>query len=209
VSVLVGFDLDMTLVDSRPGIAAVFRALAAETGTTIDADAAVNRLGPPLQDELARWFPADQIEPMADRYRALYPDYAIASSPLMPGAAEAVRAVRDAGGSVIVITSKQAANAGLHLSHLGIVVDEVVGWAFGDGKRDALLAHHASVYVGDYVADMSAARAANVFGVGVPTGPCDERELLAAGANVVLPDLRAFPDWFASVKALGLPTTTR
>lgn len=30
----VGFDLDMTLIDSRPGIAAAFQALSAETGRT-------------------------------------------------------------------------------------------------------------------------------------------------------------------------------
>ena len=34
----VGFDLDMTLIDSRPGIAATYRALTAKTGVHVDAD---------------------------------------------------------------------------------------------------------------------------------------------------------------------------
>ncbi|BFO22549.1 hypothetical protein SHKM778_89370 [Streptomyces sp. KM77-8] len=42
----VGFDLDMTLIDSRPGIRACYLALAARTGAYIDADLAVSRLGP-------------------------------------------------------------------------------------------------------------------------------------------------------------------
>ena len=58
---VVGFDLDMTLIDSRPGIAAVWDALSAETGVAIDSAAAVSRLGPPLDEELALWFPADQV----------------------------------------------------------------------------------------------------------------------------------------------------
>ena len=54
---VVGFDLDMTLIDTRPGIAAVWDALSAETGVPIDSAAAVSRLGPPLSEELALWFP--------------------------------------------------------------------------------------------------------------------------------------------------------
>ena len=38
---VVGFDLDMTLIDSRPGIAATYRALSEETGVPVDIDAAV------------------------------------------------------------------------------------------------------------------------------------------------------------------------
>ena len=48
----VGFDLDMTLIDSRPGIRAAYQALTAETGVLVDADLAVSRLGPPLRAEL-------------------------------------------------------------------------------------------------------------------------------------------------------------
>ena len=62
----VGFDLDMTLVDTRPGIAATYRALSAQTGVYVDAEAAVSRLGPPLRHELRRWFPPEQLE-SADR----------------------------------------------------------------------------------------------------------------------------------------------
>src|SRR5439155_10536489 len=72
----VGFDLDMTLVDSRPGIAAAFRRLSALTGVPIDADLAVTRLGPPLEHEIAYWYPAAEVPAAVARYRALYPDHA-------------------------------------------------------------------------------------------------------------------------------------
>ena len=94
---VVGFDLDMTLIDSRPGIAAALDALSAETGVHIDSAAAVSRLGPPLDEELALWFPADQVPPMADRFRALYPDLAITPTEMLPGAREAVDAVHRHG----------------------------------------------------------------------------------------------------------------
>jgi uncharacterized protein len=192
---VVGFDLDMTLVDSRPGIAAVWDALSAETGVPVDSAAAVSRLGPPLDEEMALWFPAEQVGPMGDRFRELYPDLAVAPSRALPGAREAVDAVHRHGGRVVVVTAKYEPNARLHLDHLGIAADEVVGWHWGPAKGEALRRHGASVYVGDHVADMDGARVAGAVGVGVPSGPVAADDLRAAGATAVLDDLTGFPAW--------------
>ncbi|MFF3430880.1 HAD family hydrolase [Streptomyces sp. NPDC002602] len=191
----VGFDLDMTLIDSRPGIKAAYQALSAETGTFIDADQAVTRLGPPLDEELANWFPAAEIPAMADRYREIYPTHAIDPTPAMPGAREAIEAVQALGGRAIVVTAKHQPNAVLHLRHLGIEPDAVVGWLWAEAKAVALREYGAQVYVGDHVGDVRGARAAGAVSVTVPTGPCPEPELRAAGADVVLPDLTALPGW--------------
>ncbi|MFD4032307.1 HAD family hydrolase [Streptomyces sp. NPDC058637] len=191
----VGFDLDMTLIDSRPGIKAAFLALSAETGFAIDADLAVSRLGPPLEDELAHWFPADLIAETADRYRAMYPDHAITPSTALLGAREAVEAVRALGGRALVVTAKYGPNAKLHLAHLGIEPDVLIGGLWAEGKGEALLEHGAHIYVGDHTGDVRGARVANALSVGVTTGPCDADELRAAGADVILPNLSAFPDW--------------
>jgi pyridinium-3,5-biscarboxylic acid mononucleotide sulfurtransferase len=193
----VGFDLDMTLVDSRPGIAATYRELSARTGVAIDAEAAVGRLGPPLHRELARWFPPAEVEDAVSTYRALYPAHAIAPTGLLPGARESIDAVHAAGGRAYVITSKKAELAELHLNHLGLVVDGVYGTAFEEGKSEALREINALAYVGDHVADVASAVAAGVPAVGVCTGPCPAGELAAAGAEIVLADLTGFPQWLA------------
>ncbi|ORT58961.1 haloacid dehalogenase [Streptomyces sp. CB03238] len=197
----VGFDLDMTLIDSRPGIHAAYRALSAETGVWIDADLAVTRLGPPLEQELAHWFPADRIQEMGDRYREIYPTYAIEPTLAMPGAKDAIQAVRAAGGRAVVVTAKHEPNAKLHLAHLGIEPDAVIGWLWAEAKADALREHGASVYVGDHTGDVRGARTAGALAVSIPTGPCDADELRAAGADVVLPDLTAFPAWWDAYRA--------
>jgi pyridinium-3,5-biscarboxylic acid mononucleotide sulfurtransferase len=193
---VVGFDLDMTLVDSRPGIRAVYEALAAESGVFIDAEAAVSRLGPPLDEELARWFPPEQVAAAADRFRALYPALAVDPTPALPGACRAVEHVRAAGGRTLLVTAKYEPNARLHLQRVGIWTDEVLGWRWGPGKTDALLEHGATVYVGDHVADVRAAVDAGAVAVAVATGPSTQAELEAAGAAVVLADLTGFPAWF-------------
>lgn len=192
----VGFDLDMTLIDSRPGIKAAYLALSAETGVEIDADLAVSRLGPPLEDELAHWFPAERIPEVAERYRELYPSYAVTPTLVLPGAHEALRAVREAGGRTLVVTAKHEPNAKAHLEHLGLEPDAVVGWLWAEAKAEALREHGAQVYVGDHTGDVRGARTAGALAVAVPTGPCDAETLREAGADVVLTDgLTAFPAW--------------
>ncbi|GGM11613.1 MULTISPECIES: HAD family hydrolase [Micromonospora] len=189
----VGFDLDMTLVDSRPGIAATFRALSARTGVYVDTDAVVSRLGPPLRTELARWFPADQVEAAVLVYRELYPAYAITPTVPMPGAEAAIEAVHARGGRVMVVTAKMGPLARLHLDHLGLAVDELAGDLFAEQKATALREHGATHYVGDHTADMVAADTAGVPGIAVATGPCTAQELRDAGAAQVLDDLTGFP----------------
>ncbi len=172
----VGFDLDMTLIDSRPGIRACYLALADRTGTHIDADLAV-KLGPPLAEELVNWFPAERVDEVADLYRAMYPEYAITPTLALEGAPEAIAAVQAQGGRAIVVTAKYEPNAKLHLAHLGIEPDAVIGGLWAEQKALALREHGASVYVGDHTGDVRGARTAGAVSVAVATGPCDAAEL--------------------------------
>ena len=197
---IVGFDLDMTLVDSRPGIRASMSALAWETGVPIDVDVVLGRLGPKLESELAQWFAADQVDLLAARYRELYWDNCVGDGThLLPGARASVDAVRARDGQVIVVTAKVAPAALRCLSTVDIEADAVVGHVHGDEKRDALRDHGVGIYVGDTVADVRAAIDASALAVGVTTGPDDARRLVGAEADVVLDSLTEFPAWLATV----------
>jgi uncharacterized protein len=194
---VVGFDLDMTLIDPRPGVLATFAALSAELGVPIDGELAASRLGPPLEVELAHWLPADRVGGAADRYRALYAEIGASGCVAMPGAVRAVRAVQSAGGRAVVVSAKYGPNAVRCLTHAGIEVDEVVGSRWGPGKGDALLAAGARVYVGDHVADVAGARVAGAHAVAVTSGPCSADELRAAGADTIVASLAELPEWLA------------
>ena len=188
----VGFDLDMTLIDTRPGVHRSMVALATELGIPIDADLVVSRLGPPLESELAEWMPADAVPAAADRFRELMAEFGAADCLALPGAVEAARAVRESGGRVVVVTAKSAALAAVSLGAAGIEVDAVHGWLWSEGKGQALRDEGASVYVGDNPHDVLGARYAGALSVGVLTGgtPPD-------GADVVFADLTGFPAWYA------------
>ncbi len=195
VALVIGFDLDMTLVDSRPGIAATLEALGTDTGVAVDAELIVSRLGPKLEDEMANWYPAEQVDAVCDRFRELYVDHGVPGTFALPGASDAIAAVAGAGGRSVVVTAKYEPNARECLAQVGLTVDEVFGWRYGPDKAVTLTEQGAIAYVGDTPTDMAAARAARTRAVGVSTGPHPAVELVEAGADVVLPSLEEFRTW--------------
>ncbi|WP_220448304.1 HAD family hydrolase [Nonomuraea diastatica] len=197
----VGFDLDMTLADTRAGIAAVYDELAVRLGVPFDSAAIVKRLGPPLERELANWLPPEAVPAAADLYRQIYPELGVPVHTAMAGAHDAIEAVRAAGGRVIVVTGKNLRDAIGTVRMLGFPVDEVVGSVFGAEKGSALARFGAAAYVGDHVGDIEAARAGGAVSVTVATGPYTAGELRDHGADVALTDLTDFAAWFAGWRA--------
>ena len=194
----VGFDLDMTLIDSRSAILAAFGALARDTATAIDLDAVDSRLGLKLEDELAFWFPADQRAAAAATYRRHYLRLAEQMTTVLPGAHEALAAVRAAGQRAVIITAKHMVSVEPGLRAAGISADEVFTFVHGPEKAAVLSRISAAAYVGDSPPDMAAAADAGVRAVGVATGSFSGDDLALAGADVVLGSLTEFPGWYRS-----------
>jgi len=194
----VGFDLDMTLIDSRPAIMAAFAELAIQTATAIDLTAVDSRLGIKLEDEVACWFPPDQHAAAVACYRRHYVRLAPRLTTIMPGARQAVAAVRAAGERVVIITAKHPVSVEPSLRAVALSVDEVFTHVHGAEKAAVLRDLDAAAYVGDSPPDMAAAADAGVRAVGVTTGSFAAGELAAAGADVILDSLAGFPDWYRS-----------
>jgi uncharacterized protein len=193
---VVGFDLDMTLIDTAPGFIATLDALGAELGVAFpSAEIGRRALGPPLDETLAPYLPAAEVAGAIDRFRAIYPEQAIEATPHLAGAPEALAAVRRHHGRIVLVTGKYTPNARLHVAHLGLDVDVVTGNVWGEGKAAALREEGADIYVGDHVHDVAGALAAGAVSVSVLTGSSTRDELAAAGTHVVLDDLTQFPDW--------------
>jgi len=201
----VGFDLDMTLIDTVPGFREVLIALSDELGVELPVEELTANLGPPLDLMLQPHLADDAVQPAVDRFRALYPDHAIETVAAMAGAHDAIAAVRRHGGRVVVVTGKFTPNAQLHVDHVGLDVDHLEGKVWGVGKADVLRREGASVYVGDHIHDVEGALAAGAVSVSVLTGGCSREELFDAGTHVVLDDLAQFPAWLDRYVGDGSP----
>ena len=205
---VVGFDLDMTLVDSAAGIAATVRQTLAETGRDVTAEQVWTYNGVPMEDTMVGLAPGADAVALTARYRELYPTVGVPLTTLLPGAREAVDAVHGLGGQVIVVSTKVEPAVRLVLAQVGLSVDGVSGGLFAQAKAGALRAAGAGVFVGDHPGDVAAARAAQALAVGVATGPHSAQDLLAAGADVVLADLTGFGDWLRGYRNGTAPVTS-
>ena len=92
----IGFDLDLTLIDSRSAIMAAWSAVAADFDVRIELDEVDQRMGIKLEDEVAYWFPADRQQAATASYRRHYIRLAPSLTTLLPGAEAALAAVREA-----------------------------------------------------------------------------------------------------------------
>ena len=197
---LVLFDLDGTLVDSTPGIAASVRAAAAELGLPDPTPAQLrDMVGPPLQDGFATVFglAGADVDRAVAAYRAHYAAGALLDVAVYDGVPELLRALRDGGATLAVATSKPQTFAVRVLGHVGLLrafasvhgatldgavrhKDQVVAAALAahPGGRDPVL-------VGDRSHDVLGAAAHGLPCIGAGWGPAPDGELVAAGAAVV------------------------
>jgi phosphoglycolate phosphatase-like HAD superfamily hydrolase len=193
----VGFDLDMTLVDSAAAIVDAVRFTCARFGVNADETAVRAGLGLPLDQVFPEWISDVPYDEALVIYRERYLDVGIDLTRALPGADAALASVRASGGSVLVVSAKHSTHVSASLAAVGLVADHVVGERFGSAKGEALAQFGAAVYVGDHPGDVAGALAAGAVAVGVPTGPTSAEDLRAAGAHVVLQTLEEFPAWNA------------
>src|ERR1700730_5921254 len=166
-----GFDLDMTLIASRLAIMAAFAGLARDTATEIDLAAVDRRLGIKLEDELVFWYPPEQRAAAGTSYRQYYVRLAEQMTTALPGAHEALAAVRAAGERAVIITAKHPISVAPSLRAVGLDADEVFTFVHGPEKAAVLSRIHAAAYVGDTPPDMAAAVQGGARADGVGRGP--------------------------------------
>ena len=195
-------DLDGTLSDSRPGIAASFRYTLQQMGHDPDAAGDLTwAVGPPVFVSLGRLlapFGDDRVDQALTIYRARYSDVGLYDCSVYPGVVGMLEAVRDAGFGMHVATSKRRDFAERVMDHLGLrgCVRGVYGAEPGGGldhKHD-LLAHILAVeglqasdciMLGDRLHDMAAAQLNAIRSIGALWGYGGREELEEAGAGAI------------------------
>ena len=193
-------DLDGTLIDSRPGIAAstlaALRALGHSPDETFDITPFI---GPPLEDVLRvllRTYDDDRLDEAVSAYRQHYGDSGYLGSELYPGIGEALEDMRQAGLRIYMATSKREVFARRIAEHLNLAgyFDGIYGSVHGGAldHKPELLAHVLSernliaseaLMVGDRRHDIVGAHAVRMRGLGVLWGYGSRDELETAGAD--------------------------
>ena len=197
---VIGFDLDMTLVDSADAIVDAVAHTCAVFGGTLDEAAVRAGVGLPLEQVFPDLILGVPYAEALEVYRARYLSHGLAMQTLLPGAREALELVTRDGYRIVVISAKKDTHVRAVLDEvaLSVYVADVVGERFAETKADALREQGARAYVGDHTGDVRGALGAGALAVAVATGPTSAELLRAAGADVVLADLTEFPAWWAT-----------
>ena len=195
------FDLDGTLTESGPGIVSSVRyALARMGGPVLDDEQLRLFIGPPLLDsfrDVCGFDPAEVAVAIA-AYREYYATDGQFENSVYDGIPELLTALREAGRTLAVATSKAEVFASSILDHFALTeyFTTVVGSEL-DGRRTAkseiiteALARldrptAGTVMIGDRSHDVRGAVAVGVGSIGVLWGYGDDAELTAAGADAL------------------------
>ncbi|WP_019204457.1 HAD family hydrolase [Tsukamurella sp. 1534] len=186
----IGFDLDLTLIDSRQRILTAAQRSFADLGHSVADELLLPHMGVPIDDVAVHLVP--EIDPVAflARYRGHYDTDETTPVPVLAGAHELLEAIRERGGRSVVVSAKQQAAAERAVADAGLDVTTVVGGHFGARKGEALLRFEdVRAYLGDHVEDAAAAKAAGCPFIGVTTGEFGRDALTAAGARCAVDDL--------------------
>jgi phosphoglycolate phosphatase len=194
-------DLDGTLIDSRPGIAASCEAALRALGHTPDPSFDVTPLiGPPMPQVIGRLlerYGDDRVDAGIAAYRAHYGEIGLHMATIYPGIADALPHL-SARAHCFVVTSKRSIYARRIVESLGLAV-----WIRGvygtesdgslDDKADLIAAvlraealdPRETVMVGDRLHDVLGAHANGMRAIGVLWGYGSRAELEAAGADAL------------------------
>lgn len=211
------FDLDGTLVDSIPDLAAACHAMLAELGQPPRTDGDIHRFVGKgmavLVERCLTWEAAPEaslLEAGIAAFRRHYADINGRASTVYPGVVDGLEAFCALGLPLGVVTNKPAAFTGPLLERMGLAAYfEVVisgdTLAFKKPRPEPLL--HAcallatepglNLHVGDSLNDIESARAAGCPVICVPYGYNEGRPVDSADCDALVSDLVAAARWAA------------
>jgi phosphoglycolate phosphatase len=195
-------DLDGTLSDSRPGIAACFRYTVQQLGHDPEAAGDLTwAVGPPIAVSIARLLRIigdDRVDQAVAIYRARYSEIALYDCTVFPGVLSMLDTLRASGHPMRIATSKRRDFAERVIDHLGLrsCLGTIYGALPGGGldEKQDLLAHilqtedldpAGCIMIGDRMHDIHAAQHNAIRSIGVLWGYGGEAELREAGADAL------------------------
>lgn len=199
---LILFDLDGTLTDPAEGITNSVRYALAKHGITVNDSSVLHPfIGPPLIDSFMRFYGFSKSEAVraVDEYREYYATRGIWENKIYDGIPELLSALRNAGKTVCMATSKPEVFARQIAAHFhidgyfhfiaGSLMDEtrtkkadVITYALQSLGRTI---PDGAVMIGDRSYDVLGAREVGMGCIGVTYGYGSAEELTTAGADAL------------------------
>ena len=209
------FDLDGTLTEPERGITNSLKYALGKYGIEeTDMQKLRSCIGPPLIDAFEnQWgFEREKAVEAVAFYREYFAEKGIFENELFDGIAEMLLELKAAGHTLLVATSKPEEYATRILEHFHILqyFDSVVGNTLQEErpkKEDVLhyiqflypdISRDNALMIGDRKYDVEGAKSLSLPCAAVSYGHGSQEELIAAGADVILPTVQALHQYLMS-----------
>jgi phosphoglycolate phosphatase len=200
------FDLDGTLTDSRPGIISGMQHALTVMGLPVPPEQSMLRfIGPPTHDAFRELLSSSDPALNARAvgiYREYYAKQGLFENSVYPGIAEGVAALSEAGATLFVATSKPQVFARQIIEHFGLAqyFKTVYGSELSGERSNKgdLIAHvltregltNDAWMIGDRLHDIRGAKLNGLRSAGVLWGYGSREELIEAGADASFTNMR-------------------
>lgn len=203
------FDLDGTVTDPKEGITCAVAYALRQQGIIADPDTLTSFIGPPLHESFPELFglTEEQTDRAVEDFRAYFSRQGWAENIPYPGMAAFLAALRDAGLTLLIATSKPEPMAVRILEHFDLAqyFTAICGSQPGDrSSADKAAVIRAAlgragdparaVMVGDRCYDVAGGHTAGLPVVGVLYGYGGRTELAEAGADAIAANLTELKD---------------
>ncbi len=203
------FDLDGTLLDTRPAIEASFLHVFEQylPGREFSDEEKAGFMGPTLQQTFKQYLPDEDTEKLVEQYRVHNRKMQKQLVKAFPHAKEMLDYLKNNGYRYGIASSKttEIIKLGLEAAGLQDYFDVIVGveeitnpkphkevivkgYQRLGGRLDN------AIYVGDVVSDVEAARNAGVYSIAFSSNPIREQQLIDAKPNKLIHDLKEIID---------------
>lgn len=209
------FDLDGTLTDPGEGITNSVAYALARYGITVDDRSTLNCfIGPPLGESFAKYYHLSEEESRraVDIYREYFAVKGIFENRLYDGIFKMLKTLKKAGKTLFLATSKPEVYAkqildhfnlsqfftfvgGSELDHRRVDKYEVIEYVLSSQRAD----RSRCVMVGDRLHDVIGAKKSGLESIGVTYGYGSQKELEAAGADHILPNVPLLTEFLLSL----------
>ena len=192
VKATIGFDFDMTLVDTSKSLIATLRQIFPDKNILQDNNFSSKLSGLPLDQILLHFCHNENLHRFRKEFMTAYENIGIRESRLLSGSIPALEIVRQYGFEPVIISAKSRKNLTKLIKHFDLPVKKIYADKHGIEKTKAMIVEKNILYVGDQESDVSAAHAVPIEAL-IITGNSGVTE---THAEWQIANMSLFPHWF-------------
>jgi phosphoglycolate phosphatase-like HAD superfamily hydrolase len=188
----IGFDFDMTLVDTSNSLIATLGEIFPDKNIMQDDNFSFQLNGLPLDQILLHFCHKENLHRFRKEFMTAYENIGIRESRLLSGSIPALEIVRQYGFEPVIISAKSKKNLTKLIRHFDLPIKKVHADKHGIEKTKAMIAEKTILYIGDQESDVSAAHAVPIEALRI-TG---NSEVTETHAEWQIDNMSLFPHWF-------------